>query len=86
MHQVESHRHENNHLLPLLRQRAERLHHDAGKQGQAPATLGAVAKKAVTGVGAPSYTSGDHIWNGTADTLKHSPMMISTMPTMTPLE
>src|SRR3546814_11744539 len=30
------------------------------------ATFGAVAKKVATGVGAPSYTSGVHMWNGTA--------------------
>ena len=30
------------------------------------ATLEDDARKAVTGVGAPSYTSGVHMWNGTA--------------------
>jgi hypothetical protein len=34
------------------------------------ATFGAAAKNAVTGVGAPSYTSGVHMWNGAADILK----------------
>src|SRR5256885_12820877 len=35
---------------------------------------------AVTGVGAPSYTSGAHIWNGTADTLKANPISSIAMP------
>src|SRR5207253_5862576 len=30
-------------------------------------------RKAVTGVGAPSYTSGAHMWNGTAAILKPTP-------------
>src|SRR3546814_18749456 len=37
------------------------------------ATLGALAKKAATGVGAPSSTSGVHMWKGTALTLKAMP-------------
>src|SRR3954452_19290127 len=35
----------------------------------------AAAMNAVTGVGAPSYTSGVHMWNGAADALKASPAM-----------
>ncbi len=31
-----------------------------------PAALGPTERKAVTGVGAPSYTSGVHMWNGAA--------------------
>src|SRR6185369_10748616 len=34
------------------------------------ATFVAADMKAVTGVGAPSYTSGVHWWNGAADDLK----------------
>ena len=49
------------------------------------AILGATEKKAVTGVGAPSYTSGVHMWNGTADTLKASPARMKTMPKMMPI-
>ena len=30
-----------------------------------PAALGPTLRKAVKGVGAPSYTSGHHMWNGT---------------------
>ena len=30
-------------------------------------------RNAVTGVGAPSYTSGAHMWNGTAAILKPTP-------------
>jgi hypothetical protein len=35
---------------------------------------------AVTGVGAPSYTSGVHWWNGAADALKPRPAMIIARP------
>src|SRR4051794_33403390 len=48
------------------------------------ATLGAVAKNTVTGVGAPSYTSGVHMWNGTADTLNANPTSTNTIPTTRP--
>src|ERR1017187_8802517 len=37
------------------------------------AALGPVERNAVTGVGAPWYTSGAQIWNGAADTLNPSP-------------
>ena len=43
-------------------------------------TFVAAAMKAVTGVGAPSYTSGVHMWNGAAETLKPSPTMIIARP------
>ena len=49
------------------------------------ASLGAAAKNAVTGVGAPSYTSGVHIWKGAADTLKASAAETNTMPNTTPI-
>src|SRR3978361_1944284 len=48
------------------------------------ATFGAVAKNTVTGVGAPSYTSGVHMWNGTADTLNANPTSTNTIPTTNP--
>src|SRR3954464_8152639 len=48
------------------------------------ATFGAEAKKAVTGVGAPSYTSGVHMWNGTAETLKQRPASRKTRPNTRP--
>jgi hypothetical protein len=35
---------------------------------------------AVTGVGAPSYTSGVHMWNGTAAILKPNPTPTSARP------
>src|SRR5437773_12560578 len=38
-----------------------------------PAACDATDKNAVIGVGAPSYVSGAHVWNGTADTLKANP-------------
>ena len=38
-----------------------------------PAALDTTAKKAVTGVGAPWYTSGAHMWNGAAAILKATP-------------
>src|SRR2546421_4045609 len=37
------------------------------------ATFTAAAMNPVTGAGAPSYTSGTHMWNGTAATLKAKP-------------
>ncbi len=49
------------------------------------AILGAAAKNAVTGVGAPSYTSGVHMWNGTAETLKASPASRNTSPKVSPM-
>ena len=42
-----------------------------------PAALDPTDKNAVTGVGAPWYTSGTQIWNGTAATLNASPTRIS---------
>jgi len=36
--------------------------------------------KPVTGVGAPWYTSGVHMWNGTAATLNPKPTRISAAP------
>ena len=50
------------------------------------ATLGAVAKKAVTGVGEPSYTSGVHMWKGTAETLKARPTSRNTRPKSRPTD
>ncbi len=44
------------------------------------AALTAVAMNPVTGVGAPSYTSGVHMWNGTAATLKPKPISSRAMP------
>ena len=49
-----------------------------------PAIFGATAKKLVIEVGDPSYTSGVHIWKGTADTLKAKPTMINTIPNTAP--
>src|SRR3977135_2061721 len=40
-------------------------------------------KNAVIGVGAPSYVSGAHVWNGTADTLNAKPTTENTMPSVT---
>ena len=48
--------------------------------------MGADAKKAVTGVGEPSYTSGVHMWNGTAAILNASPANTNTRPTSSPAE
>src|SRR5216684_9081383 len=44
------------------------------------AAFGPAEKSAVTGVGAPSYTSGVHTWNGAAATLKPSPIRIIASP------
>ncbi len=47
------------------------------------AALEPVAMKAVTEVGAPSYTSGAHMWNGTEEILKPKPTSIMPRPTST---
>ena len=44
------------------------------------ASLGAVAMNNVTELGAPSYTSGIHMWNGTRPSLKASPLTMNTRP------
>ena len=44
------------------------------------ANLGKVIRTVVTEVGDPSYTSGVHIWNGAADSLKATPEIINTNP------
>ena len=44
------------------------------------AIFGAVPTKAATEVGAPSYTSGIHIWNGTAPNLNAMATTINTIP------
>ncbi len=49
------------------------------------ATLGAVAKKVVTGVGAPSYTSGVHMWNGAALILNARPASTKITPNSAPV-
>src|SRR5438093_8035219 len=43
------------------------------KIAENPAALAPAAMNPVTGVGAPWYTSGVHMWNGTAATLKPRP-------------
>ena len=49
-----------------------------------PATFGTTAKKLVIEVGAPSYTSGVHIWNGTAETLNARPTRMNTIANIEP--
>ena len=39
-----------------------------------------VAMNPVTGVGAPSYTSGAHMWKGTTATLNMNPISSSASP------
>src|SRR5262245_59286645 len=46
-----------------------------------PAAFADTDRKAVTGVGAPSYVSGAQVWNGTADTLKANPAMTNATAT-----
>ena len=43
-----------------------------------PAALGATDRNAVTGVGAPWYTSGHQKWKGTAAVLKPKPAKTSS--------
>src|SRR5215510_12376533 len=47
------------------------------------ADLIAAAMNAVTGVGAPSYASGAHMWNGTAATLKPNATTSRNAPAIT---
>ena len=44
------------------------------------AIFGTIVKNNVTEVGDPSYTSGAHIWNGTAEILNARPTKINTIP------
>ncbi len=44
------------------------------------ASLGAVPISSVTAVGAPSYTSGTHMWYGTAPSLNATPETTNTSP------
>src|SRR5881394_1888009 len=48
-----------------------------------PAALDDTDRNAVMGVGAPSYVSGAHVWNGTADTLNAKPATTNTMASVT---
>src|SRR5947208_16813026 len=48
-----------------------------------PPAFDATDKNAVTGVGDPSYVSGAHVWNGTADTLNANPTTQNTIPKVT---
>ena len=48
------------------------------------ATFGNNAKKAVTEVGEPWYTSGAYIWKGTAEILNAKPTKIKTIPKVRP--
>jgi hypothetical protein len=49
-----------------------------------PAALEAVDRKAVTGVGAPWYTSGAHMWKGAAATLKQRAASTISPPAASP--
>ena len=48
------------------------------------AIFGTIAKNKVTEVGEPSYTSGAHIWKGTAEILNPSPTNMKTIPNVKP--
>src|SRR5262245_20914608 len=50
-----------------------------------PAAFGPTDMNPVTGVGAPSYTSGVQMWNGAAATLKQSAMSINAAESSTRL-
>ena len=49
-----------------------------------PAILGTTEKKLVIEVGEPWYTSGVHMWKGTAETLKANPTSTKTIPNIIP--
>src|SRR5512141_1739508 len=67
-------------LVPSCAPKADRKKRSARAK---PAALGPTERKAVKGVGAPSYTSGHHMWNGTAAILYPTPAATKTMPTTT---
>ncbi len=46
-----------------------------------PTAFGPTERNAVTGVGAPSYASGAHWWNGTSEILKPKPASTSANET-----
>ena len=77
-------RDEDHDLLPVGRDPCEGANTIVRTKSDIAATFAAAAKKAVTGVGEPSYTSGVHMWNGTAETLKARPAMTKTMPKRMP--
>ncbi len=49
------------------------------------AIFDAVPMNTVTQVGEPSYTSGSHMWNGTAPSLKPTPTIMNAIPKMRPI-
>ena len=51
-----------------------------------PPAFDATERNAVTGVGAPSYVSGDQKWNGTALTLNAKPTMVRNPATISSVE
>jgi hypothetical protein len=64
------------HVSPSAGSATMRMRSRAAK----PPTLEPTDMKAVTTVGEPSYTSGVHIWKGTAAILKPKPTRISAAP------
>ena len=49
------------------------------------ASFDAVPMNTVTHVGDPSYTSGIHMWNGTAPSLNPTPTIMNAIPNMRPM-
>ena len=60
--------------------REEKAVEKTRKRAAKPAIFAPAAMKAVTAVGAPWYTSGVHMWNGTAATLKPNPTRMRAAP------
>src|SRR5437660_11678462 len=70
--------------------KARRACHSGARWGRPPAKTRTIIAKAaalvptdmnaVTGIGAPWYTSGVHMWNGAAETLNAKPTPMSTTP------
>ena len=69
--------------LPVPDSRHQRFDEKSEYQGEGRG-LGATARYPVMGMGAPSYASGAHMWNGTEATLNPRPAMMSTRPISTP--
>src|SRR6266576_1960037 len=68
---------------PLIEPRAASASAKKRTRIAKPAAFGPTDRKAVTGVGAPSYTSGVHMWNGAALILYPKPASMHTTATNT---
>ena len=68
------------HVLPLAVQAPQTVRREAAPPSRRRRASGAVPTNMVTGVSAPSYTSGIHMWNGAAPSLNAMPVTTNTSP------